>query len=96
VIGAVTRRTVAVPVVAGAWQQPVEGGDEIGFGTRAQFHQGQSRGGVGYERVHQPVAMPGAESFQLGGNVDDPLPGRVDVNLDCVHRSISFAVAGRR
>jgi hypothetical protein len=76
-------------------QQPIERGQQIGFGSRARFHQGQSRRRMGHEHVHEPIAEVSAESFQFPRQIDYPRAGSVHIEFDRVHRPI-FCRLGHR
>ena len=76
----------AVPVPPVVRQEPLQRGQQVGLGPRARLHEGQAGRGVRRQRVHQAVPASGAEPLQVPRQVDDPLPGRVDVDLDGVHR----------
>jgi len=84
----VSRRAVGVLVTRISGQQPIECGQQISFGSRARFHQGQSRRRMGHEHAHQPIAEVGAESFQFPCQVDYARPGSVHIEFDRPHRPI--------
>jgi hypothetical protein len=77
-----------VLVASVARQEPIEGGGQIGFGSRAHFHQGQSRRRMRHEHADEPVTTVGAKSLQLPGEVDDARSGSIESEFDRVHCSL--------
>jgi len=76
---------VGVSVARISRQQPFECGQQIGFGSRARFHQGHSRRRMRHENAHEAVTEIGAEPFHIPRQVDDPRSGSVHVEFDRVH-----------
>ena len=83
-----SRRAVGVLVTRISWQEPIECGQQISFGSRASFHQGQSCRRMGHEHAHEPIAEIGAESFQFPRQIDYPRAGRVHIEFDRARRPI--------
>jgi len=84
-VGTVPRRSVGMPVSVVTGQHPVERILQISFGSRARFHDGQTRGGVGHEDIHQSVGLTTAKSPQCIGDVNHLVLRGVDVNLNGLH-----------
>jgi len=72
-----------VPVIA--WKEASESGEQIAFRTGATFHEGKTGRGMRHEDIDQSVTPPGAEPLELRREIDDPLPGGVDLDLGRVH-----------
>ena len=59
--------------------------EQVAFRTGAAFHQGKAGRGMGDEDVDESVTAPGTEPLELRGEIDEPLPGGVDLDLGRVH-----------
>ena len=85
VIRTVAGRPVGVPVPVVAGQETFQRFEQIPLGAGACLHQGDTGGGVRYEDVDQPVTQLGAETLELGREVDDLFPRGIDIQHDRLH-----------
>jgi hypothetical protein len=74
---------MAVALRAG--KQPVERIHEVGLRAGAQLHQPDASGGVRGKDREQPVAQVRAERHHRLGEVGDPSPRAVDLDLGRLH-----------